>query len=56
MSTFLRLLSAEDKEAALLASDGGAVGGSAYRVDYSNAQLKLILERTEVLRHRLKTS
>jgi hypothetical protein len=45
-----------DQEAARLASDGGAVGGSAYRVDYSNAQLKLIRERTEVLRHRLKKS
>jgi uncharacterized protein YecT (DUF1311 family) len=45
-----------DREAARLASDGGAVGGSAYRVDYSNAQLKLIRERTDVLRQRLKKS
>jgi hypothetical protein len=34
---------------ARLASDT-VVGESAYRVDYSKAQLKLILERTEILR------
>lgn len=45
-----------DQEAARLASGGGSggVGGSAYRIDYSKAQLKLIRQRTEVLRHRLK--
>ena len=43
-----------DGEAARLAKEGGAVGGSAYRVDDSNALLKLIQERTEVLRSRLE--
>ena len=45
-----------DQEAARLAGGGGAGGGSAYRVDYANARLKLIHQRTDVLRHRLKTA
>jgi uncharacterized protein YecT (DUF1311 family) len=45
-----------DQEAARLAGGGGAGGGSAYRVDYANGQLKLIRQRTDVLRHRLKTA
>jgi uncharacterized protein YecT (DUF1311 family) len=43
-----------DVEAGLIARLGGAVGGSAFRVDYSNAQTKLIQQRTEVLRGYLK--
>jgi hypothetical protein len=43
-----------DAEADLVARLGGAVGGSAFRVDYSNAQAKLIQQRTEVLRRYLK--
>src|SRR6266513_6365914 len=38
-----------DDEAMLMARVGGAVGGSAMRVDYANAQLKLITQRMEVL-------
>jgi hypothetical protein len=33
----------------LMARVGGAVGGSGMRVDYANAQLKLINQRMEVL-------
>src|SRR6266853_1546235 len=39
-----------DNEALLIARVGGAVGGSALRMDYLTAQVKLIRERTEVLR------
>lgn len=39
-----------DAEAMYIARHGGAVGGSALRVDYANAQLKLIKERTETLK------
>jgi uncharacterized protein YecT (DUF1311 family) len=45
-----------DAEADIIARLGGAVGGSAMRVDYANAQAKLIKERTEVLRGYLKES
>lgn len=38
-----------DDEAMLMARAGGAVGGSAMRVDFANAQKKLIDQRTEVL-------
>jgi uncharacterized protein YecT (DUF1311 family) len=38
-----------DDEAMLMARVGGAVGGSALRVDFANAQLKLINQRMEVL-------
>ena len=38
-----------DDEAILMARVGGAVGGSAMRVDFANAQLKLINQRMEVL-------
>jgi len=38
-----------DDEAMLMARAGGAVGGSSMRVDYANAQLKLINQRMEVL-------
>ena len=43
-----------DAEADIIARVGGAIGGSAMRVDYANAQAKLIKERTEVLRGYLK--
>ena len=43
-----------DAEAMLMARVGGAVGGSALRVDFANAQLKLINQRTEVLSGYLK--
>ena len=39
-----------DAEADLIARLGGAVGGSAFRVDFANAQTKLINQRTEVLK------
>jgi uncharacterized protein YecT (DUF1311 family) len=39
-----------DAEADLIARLGGAVGGSAMRVDFANAQTKLINQRTEVLK------
>ena len=38
-----------DDEANFLARLGGSIGGSALRVDFLNAQLKLIQERTDVL-------
>ncbi|HEV2804499.1 MAG TPA: lysozyme inhibitor LprI family protein [Chthoniobacterales bacterium] len=38
-----------DDEAVLMARVGGAVGGSALRVDFLNAQKKLIDQRIEVL-------
>ena len=43
-----------DAEAEIIARVGGAVGGSALRVDYLNAQAKLIQERADVLRGYLK--
>jgi uncharacterized protein YecT (DUF1311 family) len=43
-----------DAEAELIARVGGAVGGSALRVDFANAQSKLIKERAEVLKGYLK--
>jgi uncharacterized protein YecT (DUF1311 family) len=39
-----------DAEAMYIARHGGAVGGSAMRVDYAVAQLKLIKERIDVLK------
>jgi len=45
-----------DDEAILIARVGGAVGGSGIRVDFANAQLKLINQRTEVLSEYLKQS
>lgn len=38
-----------DDEAMLMARVGGAVGGSGMRVDFANAQLKLINQRMKVL-------
>jgi uncharacterized protein YecT (DUF1311 family) len=38
-----------DDEAMLMARVGGAVGGSAMRVDFAKAQLKLVNQRMEVL-------
>lgn len=43
-----------DAEADLMARLSGAVGGSAYRVDYSTSLARLIRERTQVLRERGK--
>jgi uncharacterized protein YecT (DUF1311 family) len=43
-----------DAEADIIARVGGAIGGSSMRVDYANAQAKLIKQRTEVLRGYLK--
>jgi uncharacterized protein YecT (DUF1311 family) len=43
-----------DDEAMLMARVGGAVGGSAMRVDFANAQRKLIDQRIEVLNEYLK--
>jgi len=45
-----------DDEAMLMARVGGAAGGSAMRVDFANAQLKLINQRMEVLSGYLKQS
>ena len=45
-----------DDEAMLVARVGGAVGGSGMRVDFANAQLKLINQRIEVLSEYLKQS
>ena len=39
-----------DAEADLIARLGGAVGGSGLRVDFANAQTKLINQRIEVLK------
>src|SRR5436190_2268087 len=39
-----------DAEADLITRLGGSIGGSAFRVDFANAQTKLIKERTEVLK------
>jgi|SRR5436190_18394784 len=43
-----------DVEADIIARLGGAVGGSSLRVDYANAQTKLIKERIAALRGYLK--
>ena len=43
-----------DEEAMLMARAGGAVGGSAMRVDFANAQKKLIDQRIGVLNEYLK--
>jgi uncharacterized protein YecT (DUF1311 family) len=45
-----------DDEAMLMARVGGAVGGSAMRVDFANAQLKLINQRIEALSEYLEQS
>ena len=45
-----------DAEATLIARVGGAVGGSAMRVDFANAQLKLINQRIESMSEYLKQS
>jgi uncharacterized protein YecT (DUF1311 family) len=45
-----------DDEAMLMARVGGAVGGSGMRVDFANAQLKLINQRMEVLSEYAKQS
>ena len=39
-----------DAEAMFIARHGGAVGGSALRIDYAEAQLKLINDRIAVLK------
>jgi hypothetical protein len=39
-----------------MARVGGAVGGSGMRVDFANAQLKLINQRIEVLSEYVKQS
>lgn len=41
---------ARDREAARIAREGGAEGGSAYRVDYLEALAKLVRARTAVLK------
>jgi uncharacterized protein YecT (DUF1311 family) len=43
-----------DDEAMLMERVGGAVGGSAMRVDFANAQKKLIDQRADVLSEYLK--
>ena len=45
-----------EDEAMLMARAGGTVGGSAMRVDFANAQKKLIDQRIEVLNGYLKQS
>lgn len=45
-----------DDEAMLMARAGGAIGGSAMRVDFAHAQKKLIDQRIEVLNGYLKQS
>lgn len=45
-----------DDEAMLIARVGGAIGGSGMRLDFANAQLKLINERIEALSEYLKQS
>jgi uncharacterized protein YecT (DUF1311 family) len=45
-----------DDEAMLMARAGGTVGGSAMRVDFAKAQLKLINQRIEVLSEYAKQS
>jgi uncharacterized protein YecT (DUF1311 family) len=43
-----------DSEAMLIARAGGAIGGSALRVDYASAQAKLIKERVAALKECMK--
>jgi uncharacterized protein YecT (DUF1311 family) len=43
-----------DAEADLIARVGGAIGGSGFRVDYSNALRELIEQRTDLLRGYIK--
>ncbi len=45
-----------DDEAMLIARVSGAVGGSGMRVDFANAQLKLINKRIEILSEYSKQS
>ena len=45
-----------DDEAMLIARVGGAVGGSAMRMDFADAQLKLINQRIESLNEYIKQS
>ena len=45
-----------DDEAMLIARVGGAVGGSSMRVDFANAQLKLVNQRIELLIEYFKQS
>ena len=45
-----------DDEAMLMARAGGAIGGSAMRVDFANAQKKLIDQRIDALNGYLKQS
>ena len=45
-----------DDEALLIARVGGAIGGSGMRVDFANAQVKLINQRIEALSEYLKQS
>ena len=45
-----------DDEAMLIARVGGAIGGSSMRVDFANAQLKLINQRIEILGEYFKQS
>jgi len=45
-----------DDEAMLIARVGGAIGGSGMRVDFANAQLRLINQRIEALGEYLKQS
>ena len=45
-----------DDEAMLIARVAGAIGGSGMRVDFANAQLKLINQRIEALGEYLKQS
>ncbi|HWI69305.1 MAG TPA: lysozyme inhibitor LprI family protein [Nitrospiraceae bacterium] len=45
-----------DDEAMLIARVGGAIGGSGMRVDFANAQLKLINQRIDALSEYLKQS
>ena len=45
-----------DTEALLVGRVGGAVGGSALRVDFLNAQAALIRERTQILKGYLQKS
>src|SRR6266705_1847255 len=45
-----------DDEAMLMARVGGAVGGSSMRVDFANAQLKVINQQIEALSEYVKQS
>jgi hypothetical protein len=50
------LASCRSDEAILIARIGGAIGGSGMRVDFANAQLKLINQQIEALGECLKPS